>query len=121
MMSILKDGCLETPMIYSTKVNAMKGKVVLTQSNEEVPGDKFGNNCNLAFQGVDKQRHTWFSASEHVVSQQPKMEIFDENTNGYLASNQLINGSREESGEGDSISNSENNFDNFQCTTSCNL
>ncbi|KAJ8437395.1 hypothetical protein Cgig2_020414 [Carnegiea gigantea] len=93
LVSILEDGYLEIPLIYSTKVNAMKRKVVLIQSNKEVFGDKFGNNCNSAFQGVDNQRHTWFRLSEHVVSQQREMEVSGENTNGNLASNQLIYGS----------------------------
>jgi len=121
IVSILEDGCLGTPLIYSTKVNAIKGKVVLTHSNDEVFSDKFGNNCDSDVQGIDNQRQTRFSSSEHAVSQQLEVEIFGENTNGRLASNQLINGSREASDEGVSISNSENNFDNFQCTASCNF
>ncbi|KAJ8443327.1 hypothetical protein Cgig2_015808 [Carnegiea gigantea] len=74
IVSILEDGCLGTPLIYSTKVNAMKGKVVFR--------DKFGNHGDSVVQGIDNQRQTQFSSSEHVVSQQPEMEISGENTNG---------------------------------------
>ncbi|KAJ8429672.1 hypothetical protein Cgig2_010411 [Carnegiea gigantea] len=39
IVSILKDGYLGTPLIYSTKVNAMKGNVVVTHSIDKVVSD----------------------------------------------------------------------------------
>ena len=69
IISILEDGCLGTPLIYSTKVNAMKGNVVVTLSTDKVVSDKSGNNCDSAVQGVDSLRQPRFSSSELVVSQ----------------------------------------------------
>ncbi|KAJ8429221.1 LOW QUALITY PROTEIN: hypothetical protein Cgig2_017626 [Carnegiea gigantea] len=114
IMSTLEDGCLGTPLMYSTKVEAMKGKVMVTQS---IDRRKAGKNCIPDVQGVDNHRESRFNSSEHIVNLQPKMEIFGENVNSRPTSIHPINDSGEDSGEGVVLSNS---GDNFQGTASCN-
>ncbi|KAJ8426965.1 LOW QUALITY PROTEIN: hypothetical protein Cgig2_015218 [Carnegiea gigantea] len=114
IVSILEDGCLGTPLMYSTKVEAMKGKVVVTHSIDKVFSDKAGNNCIPDVQGVDNHRSLSLARRSTL---QPEMEISGENVNGRPASIHPINGSGEDSGERAAFANS---GDNFQGKASCN-
>ena len=118
IVSILEDGCLGNPLIFSTKVNAMKENVVATHSSDMAVSDKCENICDLANQGVDSHRQPRFSSLMPVESQQPKMAISGENANGRRASTNHIIGSRKELNEGVTVSRS---AVNFQGPASCNF